>query len=203
MKHIWIIGCPRSGTTFITKYIGNYVSECFNEPFDLYPVRKVEDWKFPKVKSIVFKYCVNWKDANKINKKFKNSYFVHMSRDPRNVIYSMVFPKKDSWPYRNFYNHRPTVKEKFEDAIKRWFDDLNGCNNLSNNKNIKYIKIKYENLKEDMPKLSNFLNIKFDKNISFVNRNMDEKELKVLDDLWKVVDKKYIKLMKKEMGLFL
>jgi hypothetical protein len=74
---IWVIGAPRSGTTALTEYLGNYTDLSYMEPWETHKINDFESWKFPECKSLVFKYCYNWFYASRILEKFVDSKFIH------------------------------------------------------------------------------------------------------------------------------
>ena len=73
-KYIWVIGVPRSGTTFLTDYLCKHTNQCYNEPWDTFIHNEVDQWAFPETESISFKYCMNWRYAKTINERFRKSY---------------------------------------------------------------------------------------------------------------------------------
>src|SRR4051812_31920204 len=104
MKMIWVIGSPRSGTTFATDFIGKHTDKVYNEPWSTYPIETPRLWRFPeKAKTITFKYCENWRNLHVLMHHYPDSHWVHIWRDPDNVVYSMAYPKEDSYPPRNLY----------------------------------------------------------------------------------------------------
>ena len=74
---LWVIGSPRSGTSFITDYLGLYTEGVFNEPWDTHPRLEPEKWEFD-CDNFVFKYCRNWMIADDIVKLFSESIFIHV-----------------------------------------------------------------------------------------------------------------------------
>src|ERR1043166_2829977 len=97
----WILGSPRSGTSFVTEYIGKYTDEKYNEPWKSHPLESPRSWQFPKADKIVFKYCENWRNLHILTNRYPDSVYVHVYRDPDNVVDSMANPREDSWPPRN------------------------------------------------------------------------------------------------------
>jgi hypothetical protein len=171
-KFIWIIGCPRSGTTMLIDYIAKYVDFSYMEPWESHTIRKPETWDFPDCKSIVFKYCENWRDADYIATRWPNSFFVHVWRDPDNVINSMAFPKPTSYPQRNLYPKHES-NERVRLSIERWYEDVNGCLTLGIEQHRdKYLEIQYEKIPNQIFQLGKKLDLPFNE-IDFDNRNVE------------------------------
>ena len=171
---IWVIGCPRSGTTFLTNLIGQHTKYCFNEPWRKYPINQHKNWRLPTDGDIVFKYCKNCQHYKEINELYPNSKWIHIIRDPIHVIYSIAFAKPESHPIRNF---RCTISEKqwdlanykiinkkIKNAIQMRKSYIECCNKAE-----KALIINYENI--NAQKLSYFLNMKIE-NENFINRNL-------------------------------
>lgn len=178
-KYIWVIGSPRSGTSFITDFIGKHTACCYNEPWrDFHPDR-VRDWNF-ECKSLVLKYCRNWQNAQYLNNRFRKSYFVHMIRDPRQVLFSLVFPKRNSKPFRNLFDEKD-LDTRFDKAVNLWYDFTSNSRLVCEQFN--GVEIRYENV--DLDKLSSFLNITFDEKLVFKSRNVEEEKLLSLERYWR------------------
>ena len=177
-KYIWIIGVPRSGTTFLTNYLGKYTDYCFNEPWDRYPLENPRLWTLPEAKTIVFKYCANWRNAKILSNRFKSSYFIHLIRRPTDVIESMVYPKKDSVPYRNLFASK-ILAERFDLAVNKWKEFYDGCCGVC--QKYRSLEVVYENLPQELNRISEFTNLPLrQKNLSF---NYKNKELS-LEQFW-------------------
>lgn len=162
---IWIVGTPRSGSTFLTEYIGQYCQAIYNEPFNTHPILEPNNWKFPQANRIVFKYCVNWINTDYILKKWPDSHFVHIWRNPNDVIYSMCVPKENSYPPRTLYQNG---LKSLPQAVKRWFIQIIGCTSIQN-KTSNYTEVKYE----EIPQLTKLAGIELNKPLNFVNRNIN------------------------------
>lgn len=170
-KFIWIIGSPRSGTTFITDFLGKHVCYKYDETWNTHPPKKINLWKFPQdAKTIVFKQLGNYVIADEIIKRFPDSKFLHMIRNPTDTVYSMMFPKKDAYPFRDFkeLDNKILIK-RFENVVNKWYNCTKGSLELENNKDYKYFL--YEKL--DMENIEKFLDIKLNKQeFNFKNRNL-------------------------------
>jgi Sulfotransferase family len=162
---IWIIGCPRSGTTFLTDYIGQYVNHKYNEPWDTHPINNPYIWKLPE-ESFVFKYCENWRNADYILKTWPDSIFVHIWRDPDNVINSMAYPKPDAYPPRDLYESYNVI-DRIALCINRWHENIINCLQLQKKYPNKYFEIQYERIVSGIEKLG------LPTNINFENRNVE------------------------------
>jgi len=187
-KFIWIIGVPRSGTTFLTDYLCQYVNICYNEPWESYDHKHITQWTFPNVKSIVFKYCVNWSYANILNEKFRKSYFIHLIRDPAQVVYSLVFPKLDSYPYRDIL--KGNIEEKFKQAVSKWYLFICGSQEVC--KKFRSIELIYEKIDQQINILGQFLNLPLQKK-NFIfnfrnNKNVEPSKFELLETFWKSQD---------------
>lgn len=185
-KYIWVVGCPRSGTTFLTNYIGQYTERIYNEPWETYPLEDVESWQFPLCKNLVFKYCCNWKRVDKILKRFYPSKFIYMIRNPDDVVYSWMWPKEDSYPLRPFVEFGSLEsKERFKNVIDQWaICAKNGLEFVENNKKLTKLII-YENIEDEIEGLGKFIKLPLKKtNLIFRNRNLNPEQLEKLHSFW-------------------
>lgn len=175
-KYFWIIGCPRSGTTFLTNLIGEQTKYCFNEPWALYPLSKHKYWNLPKDGDVTFKYCANCFFYEEINQIYLNSIWIYIERDPKHVLYSMVFGKEDSKPARSFpeISKEKNIYLKIQKAFEMQKIFRNQCNKINPN-----IRIQYENINYEL--IEDSLKIKLNRN-KFVNRNykFDKSKMKLL-----------------------
>lgn len=146
-KIIWIIGSPRSGTTFLTNYIGSKTDHCFNEPWSKYPLGKHKKWKLPLQGDIVFKYCANCFYYDEIKDLYPNSKWVHIIRNPLNVLYSMVFPKKQSFPQRNWIE-MGTGEQRIINCFNKWRGIIKSSLKIKECKILHYENIDYKSLSE-------------------------------------------------------
>lgn len=160
-KIIWIIGAPRSGTSFLTDYIGTKTDYCFNEPWTLYPLGRHKEWRLPEG-TITFKYCANCFYYKEIKNKYPNSKWIHVIRNPFHVLYSMVFPKKQSYPKRDWLE-MGEGEQRIINCFKKWQTIINACFKIKECKIIQYEQI-------DFKSLSEFIEIKLDKP-NFINQN--------------------------------
>lgn len=179
---IFVIGCPRSGTSFITDYIGKYTDYCFNEPWNKYLLGKHETWDLPKSKSIVLKYCANCFYYSEIKKIYPKSKWIHVVRNPINVLYSMVFPKKNSYPKREWIELGSKKNTRIMKAFEKWKLFTNSCFGIKEAK-----IIKYEKISENYTYLQEFLEKKIEKP-NFIDKNK-EFDLEKMNYL-----KKYLKI---------
>ncbi len=184
-KYFWVIGSPRSGTTFLTDFIGQYTDCMFNEPWQSYPLEEFNNWHFPDAcKSLVFKYGCNWKRGNEILLRFPQSCFIHILRNPDDTIYSWMRPKEDSYPPRPFEDYgEPETKLRFKNIAEQWMVQVKGCLEFERRHPRKTITIKYERLKTDIDRLRHFTKLPLG-NIQFHNRNLSSQELKNLNEFW-------------------
>lgn len=185
-KYIWIIGVPRSGTTFLTDYLGKFTDLCYNEPWGQYDIDNPNKWQFPNNKNIVFKYCANWRNADILNYKFKKSYFIHLIRHPEQVIHSMVFPKKDTIPYRNFFSTNK-IEERFYLSLLKWKEFLLASRKVC--KKYNGIEVVYEKLNRELNFIKNFIKLPL-YNIELTYRPTETLEL---EKYWRL--NKYIEFL--------
>ncbi len=173
MLTIWIIGSPRSGTTFLTDYIGRYTDKKYNEPWKTHHIDDARRWIFPEVNNIVFKYCENWRNLHILTNLYPNSIYVHVWRDPDNVVHSMAFPKKDSNPPRNLYAGYDG-NERVRLCMQRWYSNMMHCLSIFNIIPRQYLEIRYEDPNPGLIQLSEAtgLNMNLD-SLGFSNRNIE------------------------------
>lgn len=185
-KFIWIVGSPRSGTTLLCDFIGKHTDAAFDEPWAKYPVRKVDEWNFPDgVNSLVFKYCCNWMDAEDISYRFRESKFIHILRNPADVLFSIMFPKADSYPPRSWDEYGKDRAKRFSQAIDHWHSFVQGSFALEQRFRKRYKLVVYENLPNEVESLAEFLDLPLDKNkLVFKERNLSKEKLDHLEDLW-------------------
>jgi len=169
MKFIWITGSPRSGTTFLCDFIGKHTDKVYNEPWKTHPLRNPYIWKFPKCNTITMKYCENWRNLHYIMNRWPDSYFIHVWRDPDNVVYSMAYPKTKSYPPRNLYAGKKEA-ERVRLSMKKWYNNLLNCVKIGIEYPKHYHEVQYENIQTD--KLSRFLNIPLNKPFKYENKNI-------------------------------
>ena len=164
---IFVVGSPRSGTSYLTEYIGKHTDHCLNEPWDRYPQSKIEDWNLPKG-SLVFKYCSNSLYYDEISNKFPEARWVNIKRNPLHVVYSMSFPK-NNWPIRTWEELGEIAEERILNAFYKWSLLSSAADRIKT-----ALVLKYENIDIDL--LSKFAGINFDKDQhrnSFRNKNFD------------------------------
>tara|TARA_Y100000816_G_scaffold30830_1_gene19726 strand:- start:52811 stop:54514 length:1704 start_codon:yes stop_codon:yes gene_type:complete len=105
LKQFIVIGCVRSGTTFVNKTLQKYCRESVNENnyHHYFNENLVQDlnrrWSL-RTKNFISKQC---EDVNKIEKLkaiFPDIKFFYVIRDLRDVIYTINYPSTKSWPPR-------------------------------------------------------------------------------------------------------
>ena len=161
--NIWVVGSPRSGTSFLTDFIGNYTDYCFNEPWDEFPLGKHESWNLPEG-SMVFKYCSNALYYQSISDLYPNSKWVHIVRNPFHVLYSMNFTKEDAWPKRTLEKFGKADR-RLNNAFYNWSLLFGAAKSIE-----KAMLVKYEDV--DVDGLAKFLNLPLSQDsFDFENRN--------------------------------
>ena len=144
--YIWVVGCPRSGTTFLTNLIGQNCDLMYDEPGHDPALRRgaVSEWDFPEANSICFKWCENFRVADEILERFPNSYFVHIIRNRKNNVFSMAFPKETAFPPRDFPELGSSKDERLKSAMRTWVEYNKGCLDLRHQIGDRYIPVFYE-----------------------------------------------------------
>ena len=170
---VWIISSPRSGSSFLCDYIGKYTDKKYNEPFQTHPIETPRLWKFPDVDTIVFKYCENWRSIHVLTNLYPNSIYVHIWRNPNDVVYSMFNPKPDSIPPRNLYGGYEG-DDRLRLCMQRWYSNMMHCLSLYNIIPKQYIEIRYEHMELGLELLSKATDLKFNLDeLGFKNRNIE------------------------------
>lgn len=195
-KHIWVIGAARSGTSFVANLIGKNADVCLVEDPNYHPLN-INQWKFKEpYQNLVFKLNNNFVRTATLQQKYPNSFFVHVFRDPKHVLYSMVQPKIGSWPPRMEW------KNDFPKALAYWEHFITGCLSV---KNCKICHIRYESIPENLRQLSDFIMEPNLNNSDFKNRNyemVDEDYLNYLENLWNQKQNDfYLKLRRQVEGM--
>ncbi|EED34440.1 Phytanoyl-CoA dioxygenase family protein [Luminiphilus syltensis NOR5-1B] len=185
-KFIWIVGSPRSGTTFLTRLIGDNCDLTYDEPGDIPHLQrgKVGKWHFPPAKTICFKWCENYRVADPIVRKFPNSYFIHITREPQNNVYSIAFPKESAFPPRQFPELGDAIEERMIRAIRMWFGYDQGCRQLRKQLGSRYLEVPYEQLPDYYGAIETFTGIKLTKRPEFSNQNLPQGALEELTPYW-------------------
>ena len=186
---IWVVGSPRSGTTFITEYIGKYVDNCICEQWDVFPHMKPELWNIHKGKT-VFKYCTNSLHYEFLKNKYKNSKWVYVKRDPIHILYSVIFPKESSYPKRKknewHTSGKRWNKEKDEDLLKKFIEHYEAITSAADKIKEAFV-FEYEN--PDIKSLGNFLDLPLSE-VEFKYHNQNLKyDLSNMKKLLKLLDK--------------
>lgn len=185
---IWVVGSPRSGTTFVTEYIGKYVDNCICEQWESFPQMKPELWKIPKGKT-VFKYCSNSFHYEYLSNEYKNSKWVYVKRNPIHIFYSVLFPKESSYPKRDKYRWNANGKwnkENDEDILKRFIKYYETITSSANKIKEAFV-FEYEN--PDIKSLADFLDLPLsEKDFDYRNQNL-KYDLSNMKKLNKMLDK--------------
>lgn len=173
--YLWVIGPPRSGSTYLTLSLGKNTSHCFNEPINipLFDRDNVENWKFPKCRSIVFKWCENHGVADKIINRFPNSYFLHTIRDPANNILSLSHPKSDSWPRREFEELGEEKETRVQNAVGLWEHYTAGCLDVREKYPDRYIPVPYTSMPSYFPVIEEKIQLRLKRKLKFKDRDLD------------------------------
>ncbi len=174
-RMIWIIGSPRSGTSFLTNFIGKHVDNMFNEPWGTHPIETPRLWKLPDdpETTIVFKYCENWRNLHVLMHHYPNSIWLHCWRNPDDVVYSMAYPKEDSWPPRNLYKGYEG-EEKLRLCMQRWYSNMMHSLAVSNVLPNQYMEVRYEDMTPGLERLGEKLGIQFKLDeLGFETRNIE------------------------------
>jgi hypothetical protein len=184
---VWVIGSPRSGTTFLTRLIGRNTDLMFDEPETdpMYERYRVDAWEFPDCGSLVFKWCENWVVAKQILDRFPNSYFLHTIRDPSNTVYSIAFPKAGSYPARGFEEiDGESTAERVRGAIEKWQWYTEGCLDVPEVVGDRYLAVRYEGMPDSYRDIEELTGIRLENRLEFRNRNVDDRELSMLEPFW-------------------
>ncbi len=186
--YLWVIGSPRSGSTYLTLSLGKNTSHCFNEPIKIPMFKRdnVDNWKFPACRSIVFKWCENHEMADKIIERFPNSYFLHTIRDPANNIYSIAHPKSDSWPRREFEQLGEEEATRIQNAVGLWEHYMAGCLGVRDKYPDHYIPVPYTAMPTYFPIIENKIQLRLKRKLKFTDRDL---EAAYLEDIERVISK--------------
>lgn len=181
--YLWVIGSPRSGSTYLTLSLGQNTSHCFSEPnkISMYRRDNVDNWKFPKCRSIVFKWCENHEVADKIIQRFPNSYFLHTIRDPANNIYSIAHPKSDSWPRREFEELGEEEAARIQNAVGLWEHYTAGCLSVGEKYPDRYIPVPYTSMPSYFPVIEKKIQLRLKRKLKFTDRDFEPNQLKDIE----------------------
>lgn len=157
----------------------------------------VENWSFPKCRSIVFKWCENHEVADKIIEKFPNSYFLHTIREPANNIYSIAHPKSDSWPRREFEQIGEEEAVRIQNAVGLWEHYTAGCLDVRKNYPDRYIPVPYTSMPSYFPVIEEKIQLRLKRKMKFTDRDLEKTYLK---DIERVISKNVLaKKLSKEV----
>lgn len=168
---IFVLGAPRSGTTFVTYWIGEHCDHIINE-WHKYQLDTVREWQFP-AGQLVFKWCHLFEVAHHLVDRFPTCKFVEVQRDPLNVINSMVIPKIGSEPPRTFETLGSAIPLRTINATKWWLYHVRGCRDAAQLWKDRWIAVQYERLREQREELSDFLGCRLRDIPEFQPRNVD------------------------------
>lgn len=163
-KQFFIIGCIRSGTTFLCDIFNDFVPKIFNETGE----RDINlRYELLKNDNFAFKFCEDFENVYDIKLLFKQSKIFLIIRDMRDVVNSIYLPNTKSIPYRNFQAVNDLVETKnisrFEASLQivyNYYYNINNCLEKYNNL-IDEIVI-YEDLIYNPDNLKNLFNKYFD-----------------------------------------
>lgn len=147
---IFVMGSPRSGTTFVTDWIGKVCENKYMED-PHFPVESAESWEFSSL-DFVLKWCHIFQKADVLIERWPQCRFIHVVRNPLDVLYSITHPKEQSFPFRDFGDMRDTDR-----AIQWWSFHIQGCQQVTAWHRKHSITIHYEKLPEEKGRLESFL----------------------------------------------
>lgn len=149
---IFVMGCPRSGTTFVTDWIGKVCSHTIQEDLR-FPVEAAAQWELPSL-DCVLKWGHIFQKADVLIARWPHCRFVHVVRRPLDVLYSITHPTEQSQPFRDFGDMRDADK-----AVQWWSFHIQGCQQVASWYRRNTITVEYENLPEEKSRLDTFLGI--------------------------------------------
>ena len=184
--HLWVIGSPRSGTTYLAHCLGLNTDLSLVEPNELplYERGKVEQWRFPLCRSISFKWCENFIVAERILDRFPNSHFLHTVRDPLNNVQSIAFPKPDAWPPRAFEELGEDADRRIDHAIEKWVTYTRGCLAVGERFPEHYLAVPYTDMPASFPAIERRTGITLKKTVDYRGRDMEARDLETLQPGW-------------------
>lgn len=184
--HLWVIGSPRSGTTYLAHCLGLNTDLSLIEPNELplYARGKVEQWRFPLCRSVTFKWCENFVVADRILDRFPDSLFLHAVRDPLNNIQSIAFPKADAWPPRAFEELGEETESRIGQAIDKWVTYTRGCLEVGERFPGRYLAVPYADMPASFPEIERRSGISLKKTVDYRGRDMEASALKALLPAW-------------------
>ena len=187
---VWVVGCPRSGTTFLTDLIGQNCDRVYNEPGKDPTLARglVDQWQFPPAENICFKWCENYKVADQILSRFPKSFFVHIMRERNNNVFSMAFPKETAFPPRQFPDLGEEADDRIVNAAKKWVNYNRGCLDLRSRLGERYIPVFYEHLPDYYTDIEARTGLSLRIRPEFRNQNLDKSEISGLSDYWSQIE---------------
>ena len=163
---IFVVGCPRSGTDYVARWIGKAVDHSLIED-TRFLAEKFDEWELPDGR-VVIKWCHLFEHADELIERYPKCLFVNVVRDPLNVLYSIVTAKPSSAPYRDFGEMRIPAK-----AVDWWNFHTYKIRWLSASQPNHWITVSYEALLSERERLQKRLDCELPEPSDFVNRNMD------------------------------
>ena len=108
-KQYFICGCVRSGTSYVASLLGKYITNGlhFLNESGRYPAHL--RWKL-RGSFFVFKFCEDVKQIPILIDYFPNCRIIHLTRDIRDIIYTICYPSENSWPIRKVEDF-PKIQE--------------------------------------------------------------------------------------------
>lgn len=167
---LFIVGSPRSGTTFLSNWIGEKCDHVAIE-WQKFHIDMVRDWELPDGQ-VLIKWCHLFQIAPQLVQLYPNCGFVEIQRDPLNVVYSMSRPKRDARPPRPFETLGTTPVVRLMNAIKWWHFHVSGCREQSRCWPERWLTVSYERLPSERQRLNEFLSTDLREIPEFQNRNV-------------------------------
>ena len=163
-KQFFIIGCIRSGTTFLCDMFINFVPKIFNEIGERDIILR---HKLLKNENFAFKFCEDFNNVHELKMLFKECKIFLIIRDIRDVVNSIYSPNIKSIPYRDFPVLNDIAKSKnisrFEASliiVYNYYYNINKC--LDKDYNLIDEIVRYEDLIYNPDNLKNLFDKYFD-----------------------------------------
>lgn len=173
-RPIFVMGCPRSGTTFVAEWIGKSCQHTFVED-PHYPVETAEVWELPAANCVV-KWCHLFQKADALVARYPDCCFVHVVRRPLDVLYSITHPAEQSSNGRDFGDMRDPDR-----AVQWWSFHLQGCQKVTAWHRRRCITVECERLPIERLRLQEFLQISLPELPEFQPRTYGDVQLEWSD----------------------